>query len=173
MSLRRFTSPRRPLARGRPTVALLAALLGLAGCASTLDVRPLATERADLSAYELSGSDLAALHREAGQLCPQGGEILRQSARDQRLEAVDSRMERWVHFSSTWITPIERSAQLVVLCHVVPGRQLLAAAGAAAAVSAVAPASASTPVATAPLQQASTRPASAPILPIGPVTVEW
>lgn len=154
-------------------VALLAALLGLAGCASTLDVRPLATERVDLSAYELSGRDLAALHREAGQLCPQGGEILRQSARDQRLEAVDSRMERWVHFSSTWITPTERSAQLVVLCHAVPRRQLLAAAGTAAADSAVAPASASAPAAPAPLQQASTRPASAPRLPIGPVTVEW
>ncbi len=92
---------------------------GLTGCSSTLDVRSLATERADVSAFELTGRDLAALRREASQLCPQGGEILRQSAREQRLEAVDSGLERWVQLSSTWITPPERLA-----VHVHPERDL-------------------------------------------------
>lgn len=172
----RLAGPWRPLT----LIATAGLALTVAGCASTIDVRTLATERVDISAYELSGRDLQALQREASQLCPQGGEILRQSARDQRLEAVDSRMDRWVHFSSTWIAPPERSAQLVVLCHPAPNRQrVVAAAGnpPAPASSAAAPVLApsarqdwpATP--TTPAQPG--RPPGEPAPPIGPVTVEW
>jgi hypothetical protein len=164
-------------------LASLAWLLLLAGCASSLDVRPLATGRGDQSAFELTGRDLDALRREAGQLCPDGGEILRQTARDQRLEAIDSRMERWAHFSSLWITPPERHAQMVVLCKPVADRHLLtalsakppsarglaaapegaaSAPGGFAAVAPVAPVAPFAPV--APV---------APAAPIGPVSVEW
>lgn len=163
MAYRRFASHRHLPA----PAALPLLLLAMAGCASTMDVRPLATERVDVSAYELTGSDLAALRREASQLCPQGGEILRQSARDQRLESIDSRMARWAHLSTNWVMPSEQHAQLVVLCNAAPGRQLLAAAVAArpASDSMAALAAGSTPAPAVPVPARS--------LPIGPVTVEW
>jgi hypothetical protein len=152
------------------------ALLLLTACASTLDVRTLATERADQSAYELTGRDLSALRREASLLCPQGGEILRQTARDQRLEAVDSRMERWVHWSSLWVAPPERNAQMVVLCKPVLDRHRLTAAAPvqpmvadSAAVTAVAPAPA--PASGAP--HAAYAPSRVASAPIGPLSVEW
>lgn len=138
-------------------------LMALAGCASTLDVRPLATARADQSAFELTGRDLAALRREASLLCPKGGEILRQSAREHRLEAVDSRLERWGHFSSLWITPSERQAQMVVLCHPVADSHLLTAA------------TTLPPLAMAAADGAASGPrvVAAPSAPIGPLSVEW
>jgi hypothetical protein len=132
----------------------------LAGCASLLEVRPLATARADQSAYELSGSDLAALRHEAGQLCPAGGEVLRQAAREQRPQAADSRMERWMTVPSAWISPPERQAQLVVLCNPVVNRHLLTVAAAVPVDGA-----ASVPGLAAAL--------GAPVAPIGPVSVEW
>lgn len=150
--------------------APLCGLLVLAGCASTLDVRTLATARADQSAYELTGRDLAALLREARLLCPQGGEILRQTAHDQRLEAVDSRLERWTHFSSQWIAPPERRAQLVVACHPVADRQLLAAAMAAMPAASAVPAE---HAASAPGAIAGASPTDPPKVPIGPLSVEW
>ena len=135
-------------------------LLALAGCASLLEVRPLATVRADQSAFELTGGDLAALRREAGLLCPAGGEVLRQTAREQRPQAMDSRMERWIQLSSAWITAPERQAQLVVLCNPVANRHLLTAAAAVPVDGA----------ASAPGWSAAFIPPSAPI---GPVSVEW
>ena len=164
----------------------LCGLLALAGCASTLDVRTLATARADQSAFELTGRDLAALRREAGLLCPKGGEILRQTARDQRLEAPDSRLERWVHGSSLWFTPPERQAQMVVLCHPVADRHLLAAAAirsttavpidapaiALGAPSAAAGAAAGVAVSAAINAVPSAAP-NQPRAPIGPLSVEW
>lgn len=161
--------------RGRLVAPGLVGVLMTAGCASTLDVRTLATERADVSAYELTGRDLDALRRDARQLCPQGGEILRQSARDQRVEAVDSRMERWVHFSSTWITPTERHAQLVVLCHPVTGRHLLAAAPAVLPAVAAPAALPSPAPATVPAAVSAAGPGVPGVLgvPIGPLSVEW
>lgn len=135
----------------------------LAGCASLLEVRPLATARADQSAYELSGSDLSALRREAGQLCPTGAEVLRQTAREQRPQAADSRMERWMTVSSAWITPPERQAQLVVLCNPVVNRHLLAIAEAVPVDAA----------ASVPGLSAGLGAPAALAVPIGPVTVEW
>jgi hypothetical protein len=172
------------LARRLPPGLLLVLM---AGCASTMDVRPLATDRADQSAFELTGSDLDALRREAGQLCPQGGEVLRQAAREQRLEAVDSRLERWLHFSSQAMKPSERHAQLVVLCHPVPDRHLLAAAAAAAgqavtvltvaasgsgaAAKAMTPVTAAAPI--VPVVPVAPAAPAAPVVPIGPLSVEW
>ena len=164
----------------------LCGLLALAGCASSLDVRTLATGRADQSAFELTGRDLAALRREAGLLCPTGGEILRQTSRDQRLEAADSRLERWVHRSSLWITPPERQAQMMVLCHPVADRHLLAAAAlrsttavpidapafALGAPSAAASAAINAVPVAAPSAERSAAP-NPPSAPIGPLSVEW
>lgn len=158
-------------------LASLAWLLLLAGCASTLDVRPLATGRGDQAAFELTGRDLGALRREANQLCPDGGEILRQTARDQRLEAIDSRMERWAHFSSHWVTPPERHAQMVVLCKPVADRHLLTALPAKPP-SARGPAEAPEAAAYVPGGVAVLSPVApiapvAPAAPVGPVSVEW
>ncbi|MBC7727633.1 MAG: hypothetical protein H7242_08450 [Microbacteriaceae bacterium] len=170
---------------------------GLAGCSSTLDVRSLATERADVAAFELAGRDLAALRREASLLCPQGGEILRQSAREQRLEVMEGRLDQWVQLSSSWITPPERKAQLVVLCQAVPEWHLLASAAAGQALAAVSTAATASAPARAP--GASVAPGAprlplvsglprvpsvpgvpsvpsmpiAPGVPIGPLSVEW
>lgn len=161
---------------------------GLAGCSSTLDVRSLATERANVAAFELTGPDLAALRREAGLLCPQGGEILRQSAREQRLEVMEGRLDRWVQLSSSWITPPERKAQLVVLCQPVPDRHLLASAPAGQAVAAVSAAGTASATAPAPVESGAPRlplvsrgplapslplAPPAPSVPIGPLSVEW
>ena len=179
-----------PRLAGCARLVPLCGLLALAGCASTLDVRTLATARADQSAFELTGRDLAALRREAGLLCPKGGEILRQTARDQRLEAADSRLERWVHLSSQWITPPERQAQLMVLCHPVADRHLLAAAAgrSTTAVPIDAPAfapgapgaAASAEVIAVPIAAPSAAPSAErraapnpPSAPIGPLSVEW
>ena len=148
--------------------APLGLLLALTGCAAALDVRPLATERADQPAFELTGRDLAALRREAGLLCPKGGEILRQSAREQRLEAVDSRLARWAHYSSQWITPSERHAQMVVLCNPLADRQWLPQVSAVPSSAAVLAAGA----ASAPGLSAVLGAALAPV-PVGPLAVEW
>ena len=175
-----------PRLAGCARLVPLCGLLALAGCASTLDVRTLATARADQSAFELTGRDLAALRREAGLLCPKGGEILRQTARDHRLEAPDSRLERWVHGSSLWLTPPERQAQMVVLCHPVADRHLLAAAAirsttavpidapaiALGATSAVAGAAAGV-AASAAINAVPSAAPNPPRAPIGPLSVEW
>ena len=136
-------------------LVVLAAPLLVSGCGSMMDVRPLATGRADVAAYELTGSELAPLRREAQRLCPQGGEILRQAGRDQRPEATDGRMRRWVNASGDWLAPPIRNAQLVVLCRESPGSLLLLAASAMAD-----PAS----------SPADDAPAAAPL---GPISVEW
>ena len=175
-----------PWLAGCARLVPLCGLLALAGCASTLDVRTLATARADQSAFELTGRDLAALRREAGLLCPKGGEILRQTARDQRLEAADSRLERWVHLSSLLITAPERQAQLMVLCHPVVDRHLLAPAAsrsttmvpidAPASAPGAPNAAASAELSAVPIAAPSTERRAAsnpPSAPIGPLSVEW
>ena len=142
-----------PGSRWRPMVCC--APLLVAGCGSMMDVRPLATGRADVAAYELTGAELAPLRREAQRLCPQGGEILRQAGRDQRPEAIDGRVRRWMNASGEWLTPPVRNAQLVVLCRESPGIQLLLAASKVA------------DTAPGPADEA---PAAAPL---GPISVEW
>lgn len=95
---------------------VLAAGLGLAGCVSTMEIRALATGRAEVAAYELTGADPAALRREAQRLCPAGGEVLRASSQDQVPEAVDGRIRGWLNAAATRLHPPQRSAQLMVLC---------------------------------------------------------
>jgi hypothetical protein len=105
------------------------------------------------------------LRREAGRLCPQGGEILRQAGRNQLAEKIDGRMQRWLNDGSEWFDPPQRAAQLVVLCNETRGGHLIAAADLArtAAVLPDLAASAASPAAEAP----------ALAVPIGPVSVEW
>ena len=160
MAIASLPAPRQPgggalVASARWRLVVLTAPLLASGCSSMMDVRPLATGRADVAAYELTGSELAPLRREAQRLCPLGGEILRQAGRDQRPEAIDGRMRRWLNASGEWLTPPLRNAQLVVLCRELPGSQLLLAASAAAD-----PAS----------KPADEPPAAAPL---GPISVEW
>lgn len=131
----------------------------VAGCGSMMDVRPLATGRADVAAYELSGTQLAPLRREAQRLCPQGGEILRQAGRDQQPEAIDGRMRGWVNTSREWLSPPIRNAQLVVLCRESPGSQGLLAAKAVV-----------DPTAGPVVDRVVEAPAA---VPLGPISVEW
>ena len=133
-----------------------AACAWLAGCATLLEVRPLATGRADVSAYELIGADLVALRREALRLCPQGGEIVRQAAQDQSPEKIDGRMRGWMNGASAWIDPPQRSAQMTVVCREVAGQNQLQAA-------------------TAKADAASTTPATDVTAgaPVGPLNIEW
>jgi len=143
----------RPIAPG----ALLAAVCLLGGCASLVDVRSLATGRSDVAAYELRGSDIAALRREARRLCPQGGEILRQAGHDIRSAQDDSRLRRWANATGDWLNPPQREAQLMLVCKDDPALAGLAAVGDGAAVDGAAKVAAAA--------------ASAP--PVGPLNVEW
>lgn len=150
---------RRPAVPGRTwpgTCRVLAAALAatLCSCASYLEVRSLATGRADQAAYELTGSEAAALQQEASRLCPQGAEILRQAVQAQRPQ-VDGSASQRLGLPGEWLEPPRRTAQLVVLCHESPPGLLLGAARL--------PASAAS-------AGAVDRP---PAAPIGPVSVEW
>lgn len=128
----------------------------LAGCATLLEVRPLATGRADVSAYELIGADLIALRREAQRLCPQGGEIVRQAAQDQAPEKVDGRLRAWMNGASAWIDPPQRSAQMTVVCRESAGQSQWQAATSGAHASSAAP---STDLTAG--------------VPVGPLNIEW
>lgn len=107
---------RSALARWRAPALAWAALL-LNACGSVVEVRPLATGRPDVSAYELRGSDVALLKRTAQNQCPQGADILRQAGRSDQRPAPDaSRLSRWANATGNWLSPPTRDAQLVVLC---------------------------------------------------------
>ena len=134
-----------------------------AGCSTWVDVRPLATGRADVEAYELNGPELAMLRREVLRRCPQGAEVLRQAARDQQAaDNPDDSMGRWMSRAPAWVDPPNRAAQMVVLCKPNP-------LGVALALPKVAdgarPGEPATPKATAGRDSA--------VLPIGPITPEW
>ena len=117
-------------------VLALAAGLGLAACGSTMEVRSLATGRAGLSAYELTGADAGALRREAQRLCPAGGEILRSASLDQAHDAVDGRLRGWLNATTDWLDPPRRAAQLMVLCRGPADAEALRAAAPASRASA-------------------------------------
>ena len=88
----------------------------------------MATGRPDVSAYELRGSDVAQIRREAQKQCPQGGDILRQSGRsDQRAPPDSGRLGRWAHATAHWLAPPKREAQLVVVCKQAAADRLLPA----------------------------------------------
>ena len=134
-------------------------MLGLSGCASLLDVRTLTTGRSDVSAYELNGSDLDALRREAQRLCPLGGEILRQAGQHHQPELSGGRWRSALNTATAWAEAPRQAAQLVLLCREPGDRFRLQAA-----VPAAAPASASM----APTESHLTA-----ALPVGPITPEW
>lgn len=140
----------------------------MAGCASSLDIRPLATGRVDLAAYELRGQDLAPLQREAQRLCPAGAEVLRHAVAGQTRQIDSSSpVSRWLGQAGRWMDPPQAQAQMVVLCRAMPQDSLIAPggvpppAGLAAAAPRPSPASASVP------DQALAA------APIGPVMPEW
>ena len=117
----------------RPAL-VLAALLASA-CGSVVEVRPLATGRIDVAAYELRGAALVLLKREAQKQCPQGAEIQRQAGRSEHRPAPPAdagRLRRWAHASADWLAPPKRDAQLVVVCKESPGDLLLPAEAEAA-----------------------------------------
>ncbi len=93
------------------------ALLGLcSACSSVIEVRPLATGRVDVSAFELRGPTLPALRDQASQLCPQGAEVLRQAARNQVALVDPGRVNHWLNTASSWFEPPQREAQLMIVC---------------------------------------------------------
>lgn len=158
--------------RAARSTATLAGLLLLGACASGPQVQTLATGRSDVSAYALSGDDLAQLRRAALGLCPLGGEVVRQSARGDLAEPLDGRWRQALQATAHWFDPPQRSAQLVVLCREPgDGRRLApspvaggkAAAAATAADAAAAPAAPSSPATEV----------TAAALPVGPITPEW
>ena len=100
-----------------PATAIRLAVAALAtGCSAVVDVRSLATGRVDVPAYELRGPELAVLQREARRLCPQGGEVMRQSGRDQRPANRDGTLRQWMNATSDVLDPLKRQSQLVVVC---------------------------------------------------------
>lgn len=139
--------------------------LPAAGCSTWVDVRPLATSRADVEAFELRGPELAVLRREVLRRCPQGAEVLRQAASDQQAAVdPDGRIARWLHRAATWVEPPNRQAQMLVVCKPDPQGLSLSLALAKPADPA-APSEHSMPTATAELDSAT--------LPTGPITPEW
>ena len=109
----------------RPTLLWHAAgwaLLGLcSACSTVIEVRPLATGRVDVSAFELRGPTVPAFRDQASQLCPQGAEVLRQSARDQVALVDPGRINLWLNTASSWFEPPLREAQLMIVCKPAPG----------------------------------------------------
>ena len=157
------------------------AALPVAGCSTWVDVRPLATSRADVEAYELRGPELAVLRREVLRRCPQGAEVLRQAAGDQQTAAdQDGRIARWLNRASAWVDPPNREAQMLVVCK--PGPQGLSLALAKLADEA-APSertglAATTDTDSAVLPSGPNGPSgpsgpNGPNGPIGPITPEW
>lgn len=150
----------------------------LAGCAATPEVQTLATGRSDVSAYSLNGSDLDELRREAGRLCPLGGEVLRQSSQGAPPSGpAEGVWRRALQATALWLDPPLRSAQLVVQCREAGDRMRLAPAATSAATTAAAPGAAARPPA-AVADAGSNAPTGASsdlgvALPVGPVTPEW
>jgi hypothetical protein len=137
---------------------MLAAASLLGGCATRVDVRPMATGRSDVSAFEMNGGDVHTLRREAQRLCPLGGEIVREAGHSLAPEADAGRWRSTVNTLVAWVEPPRRPAQLVVLCREGGDRYKLQAA---------APAS--------PLPHPAALPTSdvTAALPVGPILPEW
>lgn len=105
----------------------------MGGCAATVDLRPLATGRVEVEAFELRGPDLAVLRREASRRCPQGADVLRQAESGRPAdEPVDGRISRWMTQAAAWVDPPQHQAQLMVVCRPDPQRLTLASPAPAA-----------------------------------------
>ena len=133
-----------------PTVSRLAVAVMATGCSAVVDVRSLATGRVDVPAYELRGPELAMLQREARRLCPQGGEVLRQSGRDRRPANGDGSLRQWMNAANEVLDPPKRQSQLVVVCKEAADNIWAAT--------------------TAPAIEAAVAPVT---MPLAPIAVEW
>ena len=133
-----------------PTASRLAVAALATGCSAVVDVRSLATGRVDVPAYELRGPELAMLQREARRLCPQGGEVLRQSGRDQRPANGDGSLRQWMNAANEVLDPPKRQSQLVVVCKEAADNTWAAT--------------------TAPAIEAAVAPVT---MPLAPIAVEW
>ena len=133
-----------------PTASRLAVAALATGCSAVVDVRSLATGRVDVPAYELRGPELAVLQREARRLCPQGGEVMRQSGRDQRPANNDGSLRQWMNAANEVLDPPKRQSQLVVVCKEAKDNTWAAA--------------------TAPAIDTVVAPVN---LPLAPIAVEW
>lgn len=164
---------------GAPLAAIVVVVLasGLAGCASTVDLRPLATGRADASAWQLQSDDPDALQREARRLCPLGGTVLHSSVAGRVADPADSRWQRWLQASVAWMDPPRREAQMVLVCREGADRSQIAAApvGPASAAAQPKPASGGWLAWLWPRKSAAggAETAAAPELPVGPVMPQW
>lgn len=143
---------------GLAAAIVVAAAWLLTGCATRLDVRPMATGRSDVSAFELNGADVHTLRREAQRLCPLGGEIVREAGHSLPPDADAGRWRNTMNTLAAWVEPPRRPAQMVVLCREGGDRYKLQAAGPAA-----------------PVVQPASVPASdvTAALPVGPILPEW
>jgi hypothetical protein len=86
------------------------------GCASSVDVRTVATADPTLGAYELRGPTLAQLQLEAHRLCPQGTEVLRQWQRYQQASSVDTQSRQLFMSVPAWFSDAQQGAELMVVC---------------------------------------------------------
>ena len=161
-----WTAKTRPEMRGSgavrrhgPHAMVLGSLaLCLAGCATRIDVRQLATGRADASAYELNGGDVHILRRDAARLCPLGGEIVREAGHSLPPEADAGRWRSTLNTLAAWAEPPRRPAQMVVVCREGGDRLKLQAA---------APPQPVAQPAAVPAPEVTAR------LPVGPILPEW
>ena len=133
-----------------PTAIRLAVAVLSTGCSAVVDVRSLATGRVDVPAYELRGPELAVLQREARRLCPQGGQVVRQSGHDQRPANGDGSLRQWMNVANKVLDPPKRQSQLVVVCKVAVDNTWAAT--------------------TAPAIDTALAPV---IMPLAPIAVEW
>ncbi len=89
----------------------------LAACGTAIERRSLATGQADRPAYELNGTDLAALQQDAQRLCPGGADILRAASQGPAPPASDAAVwRRWLTDAGNSLQATPSAAQLVVVC---------------------------------------------------------
>ena len=127
------------------------------GCATPVDVRPLATGRRDASAFELKGADAHTLRLAAQRLCPNGGEIVREAGHSLPPEAEAGRWRSTLNTLAAWAEPPRRAAQLVVVCRDVGDRAVVPATVARQSV----------------VPAVSLAPDVTVALPVGPILPEW
>jgi hypothetical protein len=99
--------------RFQQALGMAAWLLLLSAC-THLDVR-LVSPDPKRPVYELRGPDLLGLQLEAARLCPQGYEVLRQWARNDRLEGYGF-ASRWLNKAADALDDEENQAEMSIAC---------------------------------------------------------
>lgn len=144
---------------GRTGIGIGVLAVLLAGCATRVDVRPMATGRADVTAYELNGADVLTLRQQARRLCPLGGEVVREAGHSLPPEADAGRWRSTLGPLVAWAESPVRPAQLLVVCRKGGDHDKLQSATAGPH---------SAPHAGIPRADAVTA-----ALPVGPINPEW